>query len=50
MDAGLITSLQFISFLMLIEELRDREIPESEVSVERFSSLDAIYQNFFVNP
>jgi acyl carrier protein len=46
-DQGLINSLQFISFLMLIEELREREVPEDEVEIERFRSLTAIYDNFF---
>jgi acyl carrier protein len=48
MEQGLINSLQFISFLMLIEELRAQEVPEDEVQIERFKSLNVIYDNFFV--
>ena len=46
-EQGLINSLQFISFLMLIEELREQEVPEDEVEIDRFRSLTSIYDNFF---
>jgi acyl carrier protein len=49
-DEGLINSLQFISFLMLIEELREREVPEEDVEIDRFRSLATIYANFFDGP
>jgi hypothetical protein len=37
----------FISFLILIEELRSEEVPQDQVEIELFYSLDTIYDNFF---
>lgn len=43
----LIDSLNFINFLVLVEELRGGEIPYDEVEVERFRTLRAIRTHFF---
>jgi acyl carrier protein len=43
----LIDSLNFINFLVLLEELRGDEIPYDQVEVERFRTLRAIKTHFF---
>lgn len=42
----LIDSLNFINFLVLVEELRGGEIPYDEVEVERFRTLRSIKTHF----
>ena len=42
----LIDSLNFINFLLLVEELRGRDIPEEQVVLDRFRTLRAIRENF----
>ncbi|HEV7517954.1 MAG TPA: hypothetical protein VGR07_16770 [Thermoanaerobaculia bacterium] len=40
-------SLQMVSFLLFIEEVRGREIPEAMIRPECFASLQSIFDNFF---
>ena len=42
----LVDSLNFINFLLLLEERRGAEIPESEVDAARFRTLRTIQANF----
>jgi len=42
----LIDSLNFINFLLLVEELRGEDIPEEQVILDRFRTLRAIRENF----
>jgi acyl carrier protein len=49
-EARLIDSLQFVSFLLYVEELRGQEIPEAQVSLESFRSLRVIRDTFFAKP
>lgn len=42
----LVDSLNFINFLVLVEELRGEEIPYDEVEVERFRTLRSIKTHF----
>ncbi|MGL5834096.1 MAG: acyl carrier protein [Waterburya sp.] len=45
----LIDSLQFVSFLMFLEELREEEIEVDNVDFSMFQTLRAIKANFFNN-
>jgi hypothetical protein len=47
LESQLINSLQFISMLMCIEELRGRDIDQDQVELECFRTLNGIYENFF---
>ncbi|HEX8699784.1 MAG TPA: acyl carrier protein [Myxococcaceae bacterium] len=49
-ESRLIDSLQFVSFLLYVEELRGKEIPEDQVSLESFRSLSVIRNTFFGGP
>jgi acyl carrier protein len=42
----LVDSLNFIDFVLLLEELRGAEIPEEQVDAERFRTLRTIHTNF----
>lgn len=44
----LIDSLQFVSFLLFIEEVRGREIPEAEVKLDSLRTLRSIRDNFLL--
>jgi acyl carrier protein len=46
-DEGVLDSLQMVNFLMYIEELRGREIPEALIQPEYFTSLRMIHDTFF---
>ncbi|MDC8004288.1 phosphopantetheine-binding protein [Aureisphaera galaxeae] len=46
-DGGLIDSLEFVSFLMLIEDLRGAEITSFEMELDKFRTLNSIIKNFF---
>jgi acyl carrier protein len=46
-ESRVIDSLQFVSFLLYIEELRGKPIPADDVQLERFATLSAIRRNFF---
>jgi acyl carrier protein len=46
-ESRLIDSLQFVSFLLFVEELRGREIPETEISLDKFRTIRSIKSNFF---
>jgi hypothetical protein len=43
----LIDSLQFVGFVLYIEELRGRPIPERDVNVDSFRTLENIRERFF---
>jgi acyl carrier protein len=42
-----IDSLQFMEFLMLLEQLAGREIPVEEMTIDKFRTLGAILETFF---
>ena len=44
---GVLDSLEMVSFLIYIEELRAKEIPEELIKPEYFVSLRTIYETFF---
>jgi acyl carrier protein len=44
----LIDSLQFVSFLLFIEEVRGQEIPEAEVKLDSLRTLRSIRDNFLL--
>jgi acyl carrier protein len=46
-DEGVLDSLQMVNFLLYIEELRGREIPEALIQPEYFTSLRVIHDTFF---
>jgi acyl carrier protein len=46
-ESRVIDSLQFVSFLLYVEELRGRPIPADDVQLENFATLSAIRRNFF---
>ncbi|MFT4849078.1 MAG: acyl carrier protein [Sediminicola sp.] len=46
-DSGLIDSLEFVSFLLLIEEQKGAEISSFEMELDKFKTLNAIIENFF---
>jgi acyl carrier protein len=45
---GFLDSLQMVNFLLYIEEIRGREIPEALLQPEHFASLRKIHETFFV--
>jgi len=46
-NEGVLDSLQMVNFLLYIEEIRGREIPEAMVQPAYFTSLRVIYDTFF---
>jgi acyl carrier protein len=46
-DDGILDSLEMVNFLLYIEEIRGREIPETLIQPERFVSLRVICETFF---
>jgi acyl carrier protein len=46
-NEGVLDSLQMVNFLLYIEELRGREIPESLIQPAYFTSLRVIHDTFF---
>jgi acyl carrier protein len=46
-NEGMLDSLQMVNFLLYIEELRGREIPEALIQPECFASLRVIHDTFF---
>jgi acyl carrier protein len=46
-ESRVIDSLQFVSFLLYVEELRGKPIPADDVQLENFATLSAIRRNFF---
>jgi len=46
-NSGVLDSLQMVSFLLYIEEIRGKEIPETLIQPECFVSLRVIHDNFF---
>lgn len=46
-DEGILDSLQMVNFLLYIEELRGREIPEALIQPDYFTSLRTIHSTFF---
>jgi acyl carrier protein len=45
----LIDSLQFMTFLLFIEEVRGQKIPADHIALENFQTLRAIKNNFLSN-
>lgn len=45
-ESGLITSIQFVELVLLIEELTGREIAVDDGAVDRFRTLRAITDNY----
>ena len=46
-DTGLLDSLQFVSFMLLIEELRGNALKESEVDLGNFRTIETILKVLF---
>lgn len=46
-EGGLVDSLQFVDFVLLVSELSGREIPLDDIDIERFRTLDAIRAAYF---
>ncbi len=44
---GVLDSLEMVNFLLYIEELRGKEIPETLIQPDNFVSLRVIYDTFF---
>jgi acyl carrier protein len=49
-DGAVLDSIQLISLVLYIEELRGEVIPETKISTEYFLSAEHIYNNFFAQP
>jgi len=47
MNTGALDSLQFVSFLMFIEQLREKKIPQEEVIPDNFLTINEIMNTFF---
>lgn len=45
-ESGLVTSIQFVELVLLVEELRGDEIVVDDTAIERFRSLRAIAENY----
>ncbi len=43
----IVTSLQFVELVMLVEELREQEISEEERDLDRFRTLRSIATHYF---
>lgn len=48
-DDGVLDSLEMVNFLLYIEEIRGKEIPEMQIQPEFFVSLRVIHDTFFRN-
>ena len=46
-NEGVLDSLEMVNFLLYIEEIRGREIPEALVQPRYFTSLRVIHDTFF---
>lgn len=46
-DEGVLDSLEMVNFLLYIEEIRGKEIPETLIQPECFTSLRVIHDTFF---
>jgi acyl carrier protein len=46
---GALDSLHMVNFLLFIEEMREKEIPEALIQPRYFGSLRVIYDTFFSN-
>ena len=46
LENNIIDSMQFVEFVLFVEEVRGRPIPVGEIAPESFSSLQLIDQNF----
>ena len=46
-ESGLVTSIQFVELVLLVEELSGQEIAVDDNAVERFRTLQAISENYF---
>ena len=46
-ESGLVTSIQFVELVLLVEELSGQEIAVDDNAVERFRTLQAISDNYF---
>jgi acyl carrier protein len=44
---GVLDSLQMVNFILYIEEIRGKEIPETLIRPENFFSLRVIFDTFF---
>ncbi|WP_029030489.1 phosphopantetheine-binding protein [Salinarimonas rosea] len=46
-ESGLIDSLRFVDFVLLVSELCGRDIPLDDIDIEAFRTLDAIRAAWF---
>jgi acyl carrier protein len=49
-NQGVLDSLEMVNFLLYIEELRGKEIPESLIQPQFFTCLRIIHDTFFRSP
>jgi acyl carrier protein len=49
-ESKLIDSINFVEFILIIEELIDREIPVSNDLVAKTSTLRLVYQHYLSSP
>jgi acyl carrier protein len=49
-DSRIVDSLQFIEMILLIEEIRGRDIPSNEIRPEAFRTLRAIRDGLLLSP
>lgn len=49
-DSRIVTSLQFVSFILYIEELRGSSIDPEQLNIDSFRTLRAIRQNYLTPP
>lgn len=48
MEQGILDSMAMVNFLLYIEELREREIPEKYIQPEYWTSLRVIHNTFLL--
>ena len=49
LESGALDSLQFVTFLLFVEQLRGESIPQDLVVPENFRSVNAIVSSFFAH-
>ena len=49
LESGLLTSLDIVELVLFIEELRGSEIETDEIEPHVFTSVDTLWQAFFID-
>lgn len=47
LETGLLSSLDIVEFVLLIEELREEEVDTDDIEPEVFTSIDTVWEGFF---